>query len=163
MTGLLSLQSFARGAGVPVVLTLSDPFIVSTFRERVRALLEHGVDLLFCNESEAQTYTESEKTSDACGILARDVGQFAVTRGPGGALVWDGESSIAVSGFPVEAVDTNGAGDLFAGAFLFGVTNGYDPAQSAKLATYASSRVVAKYGPRLDVSLKGEVERILDL
>ena len=159
----LQAQLYARAAGVPVALTLSDPFIVSAFRGRVRTLLEHGVDLLFCNESEAQTYTESEKTSDACGALARDVGRFAVTCGAGGALVWDGESAIAVSGFPVEAVDTNGAGDLFAGAFLFGVTNGYDPAQSAKLATYASSRVVAQYGPRLDVSLKGEVERILDL
>ncbi len=159
----LAAQSYAQTHGTQVAITLSDPFIVNVFRDQVREILDRGVDLLFCNEAEAQAYTETSDTADACDALARVTGRFAVTCGPKGAIVGEGDRRLEAPGFRVEAVDTNGAGDSFAGAFLFGMTNGYDVAQAAKLATYASSRVVAKYGPRLDGSLKGEVDRILAL
>ena len=159
----LAAQKQARANGTRVSLTLSDPFIVSAFKDRVAQLLEAGVDLLFCNEDEARTYTEAAQTGDACEALGRSVGLAAVTCGARGAIVREGEKTVEVPGFTVDAVDTNGAGDAFAGAFLYGMTHGYDVAQAGKLATYASSRVVAKYGPRPDVSLKGEVERILGL
>ena len=61
----------------------------------------------------------------------------------------------------VEAVDTNGAGDMFAGAYLFGMTNGYDVTQSARLATYSSAQVVSQFGPRLEESLKDRIPEIL--
>ena len=75
--------------------------------------------------------------------------------------MWDGGERFRSQGFSVDAVDTNGAGDMFAGAYLFGITHGFDASRSAKLANYASMRVVAQYGPRLEVSLKEEIERIL--
>jgi len=50
----------------------------------------------------------------------------------------------------VQAVDTNGAGDMFAGAFLYGLTHGHSFAYTGKLASLASSKVVSKFGPRLD-------------
>ena len=159
----LKAQVYARAHGTRVALTLSDPFIVNVFRDRVQALLEGGTDLLFCNEAEAQAYTGASQTADACEALSRTVACSAVTCGPEGAVIREGDRVLEIPGFRVEAVDTNGAGDLFAGGFLFGITNGYTVAQAAKLAIYASSRVVAKYGPRLDVSLKGEVDRILSL
>jgi len=159
----LAAQRCAQACETRVALTLSDPFIVSGFGTRVRQIVDDGVDLLFCNEAEVQAYTGIERTADACAALSRDVAQFAVTCGPDGALIGDGGATLRTPGFKVDAVDTNGAGDMFAGAFLFGMTNGYDIAQSAKLATYASSRIVAQYGPRLNVSLKGAVARILDL
>ena len=107
--------------------------------------------------------TATSRIDDACSALSRAVNRFAVTCGAEGAVIGDRGRTISVDGFKVDAVDTNGAGDAFAGAFLFGVTNGYDLAQAGKLATYASSRVVAGYGPRLGVSLKGEADRILSL
>ncbi len=159
----LAAQSYARAHGTQVAITLSDPFIVNVFKDQVREILSGGVDLLFCNEAEAQAYTETSDTTDACDALSGVVERFAVTCGPDGAVVGEGDRRLEAPGFRVEAVDTNGAGDSFAGAFLFGVTSGYDAAQAAKLAIYMSSRVVAKYGPRLDGSLKGEVNRILAL
>ena len=71
---------------------------------------------------------------------------------------------LQVPGFVVDAVDTNGAGDSFAGAYLFAVTRGYDAAQAARLATYVSSRVVSKYGPRFERKLNAtEINRILKM
>jgi sugar/nucleoside kinase (ribokinase family) len=46
-------------------------------------------------------------------------------------------------------VDTNGAGDMFAGAFLYGVTHGMTEAEAAALANRAAAAVVAQHGNRL--------------
>ncbi len=157
----LAAQAEARARKTRVSLTLSDPSIVAAFGDRMRALASGGVDMLFCNEDEAQAFTETPDTNAACAALETMVGAYAVTCEANGAVVRDGGERFHSPGFSVDAVDTNGAGDMFAGAYLFGITHGLDAAQSAKLANYASMRVVAQYGPRLDGSLKGEIERIL--
>ena len=64
-------------------------------------------------------------------------------------MIWDGDTFIDIEPYKVKAVDTNGAGDMFAGAFLYGITNGMSYAASGKLASLAGSKVVAQYGPRL--------------
>ena len=63
--------------------------------------------------------------------------------------VYDGEKYISVAGNSVEAIDTNGAGDMFAGAFLYAVTQGKDFQTAGKLPSRASAEVVTVYGPRL--------------
>ena len=65
-------------------------------------------------------------------------------------MIFDGDIFVDIEPYKVQAVDTNGAGDLFAGAFLYGITNGHSFADSGKLASLASSKVVTKFGPRLD-------------
>ncbi len=54
-------------------------------------------------------------------------------------------------GISAKAIDTNGAGDMFAGAFLYAITSGKSYDWAAKLANDCASRVVAKFGPRLDL------------
>ena len=49
------------------------------------------------------------------------------------------------------AVDTNGAGDMFAGAFLYAITSGQNYQWAAKLANECAARVVSQFGPRLDI------------
>lgn len=157
-------QKYARAHGVKVALTLSDPFVVEIFRSRIDMLVQDGVDVLFCNEDEAKIFTGKHTTDAACETLAHRVGSFAVTCGAKGAKVGNAEQVQHIPGFKVEAVDTNGAGDAFAGAYLFGLTHGYAPAQAAKLATYVSSRVVSQYGPRFDQKLRSDdIGKILAL
>ena len=64
-------------------------------------------------------------------------------------MIFDGDTFIDIEPYPVAAVDTNGAGDMFAGAFLYGLTHGHSYAQAGKLASLASSKVVSQFGPRL--------------
>ena len=52
----------------------------------------------------------------------------------------------------VTAVDTNGAGDMFAGAFLYAITHGQDFVTAGKFASLAAARVVARFGPRLSAT-----------
>lgn len=157
-------QKVAQKHGTKVALTLSDPSIVAAFKDRMTALVDAGVDMLFCNEDEGRIFTGAETTEEAFGALRHRVGGLIVTYGADGARVCDGGDVVHAPGFVVDAVDTNGAGDSFAGAYLFAVTRGYDAAQAARLATYVSSRVVAKYGPRFERKLNAaEIDRILKM
>jgi len=53
----------------------------------------------------------------------------------------------------VKPIDTNGAGDMFAGAYIFGITNGYDALAAGRLANRAAAELVTHYGPRLPAPL----------
>jgi sugar/nucleoside kinase (ribokinase family) len=66
-----------------------------------------------------------------------------------GALLFDGQNLIQVSAPQVKAIDTNGAGDMFAGAFLYALCQGHDFSTAGEFATQAAAQVVAQFGPRL--------------
>ena len=153
----------ARNSGTAVSLTLSDPAIVSAFSERFHQLLSPGVDLLFCNEDEARALTGESDRGSACKSLKVHARRICVTCGADGALMLDEGDDLPqlVGGLAVEAIDTTGAGDAFAGGVLFGLTHGYGLGEAAMLGNYAAAVVVSAYGPRLDRSLRDSVAQIL--
>ena len=73
-----------------------------------------------------------------------------ITRGAGGSLSYDGTSLVQTPGVTANAVDTNGAGDMFAGAFLYAINSGHSYVWAAKFANAASARVVSQFGPRIE-------------
>ena len=156
----LQAQAMARSAGTSVALTLSDPFMVATFKERFVQLVDNGVDVLFCNEDEANTFTDSSDNTQAIQLLGQRTPLVCITRGANGVLIGQDGHSVSVPAVPVEAVDTNGAGDLFAGGFLYGITHALNVEQAGKIGSYAAAQVVAQYGPRLQRTLDS-VETIL--
>ncbi|GIX31494.1 MAG: adenosine kinase [Porticoccaceae bacterium] len=139
----------ARQTGTAVALSLSDPAIVEHCREGLAEVAEGGVDLLFCNRAEALLWTEQEELADAVEALADRVPRFAVTLGSEGALVHDGDELHRIPAEPITAVDTNGAGDMFAGAVLYAVTHGMDWQRAGRFGCLAAAAVVGQYGPRL--------------
>lgn len=143
-------KKLAEEAGVKISLTLSDPSVVGAFRERFVEVIGASVDLLFCNEEEALAYTQKETIMGAREVLKKEARRFVITQGKNGAMIYDGDTFIDIEPYEVHAVDTNGAGDMFAGAFLYGITNGMGYAAAGKLASLASSKVVTQYGPRLE-------------
>ena len=154
-------QQMAHQHGTAVALTLSDPFAVQAFRARFDALLQQGVDLLFCNEEEALASTGASDREAAGAAIASQVGTAYVTCGADGALVYADDTHYQVPGVPVQAVDTNGAGDLFAGGVLYGLSYEYSPIDAARLGCYAAAQVVARFGPRLEQSLADRTDHIL--
>ena len=154
-------QQMAQRHGTAVALTLSDPFAVRTFQARFDALLQYGVDLLFCNEEEAGASTGTSDREAAGAALASQVGTAYVTCGADGALVYADGACDQVPGVPVQAIDTNGAGDLFAGGVLYGLSHGYSSLDAARLGCYAAAQVVTRFGPRLEQSLADRIDHIL--
>lgn len=152
-------KKIAEESGVLTSLTLSDPSIVRLFKERFFQLIGASVDLLFCNEEEALEFTNTSNILDAREALKKDAKRFVITQGANGAMIYDGDTFIDIEPYPVTAVDTNGAGDMFAGTFLYGLTNGLGYAGAGKLASLASSRVVSQYGPRLTFDKVQEINK----
>lgn len=146
---MLEARRVAERSGTKVSITLSDPNMVKFFGDRFTEVIGASVDLLFCNEEEAMMVTKTSDVESAARQLRGLAKRFAITLGANGALVYDGEVSIRIAPFATKAVDTNGAGDMFAGAFLYGITHGKTYAEAGKMASLASSRVVAQWGPRL--------------
>ncbi len=146
----IKAREFAREHGVKVAFTFSDPGIVSYFKDGLAEIMGDKIDLLFCNEAEALAFTGKENVSEALKELAQVSHQVAITQGPKGALLWDGQKEVDILTREVQAVDTNGAGDLFAGSFMYALTNGHTFAEAGKLACACSSLLVTKFGPRLE-------------
>ena len=147
---MLHAKKLAEENGVLTALTFSDPSMVKYFKDGLQEVVGSGVDLLFCNEEEAMLYTGKDSVAQAREELKKAARKFVITQGKNGALLYDGQNFIDVAPYPVKAVDSTGAGDMFAGAFLYAITHGYSFAEAGKLASLASSKVVAKYGPRLE-------------
>ncbi len=95
------------------------------------------------------TITSTTSVAEARVKLKQLAKRFAITLGANGALIFDGDTFIEIEPYKVRALDTNGAGDMFAGAFLYAITHGHSFAEAGKLASLASSRVVSQFGPRL--------------
>ena len=142
-------KRLARQNDVKTALTLSDPSLVDGFKDRFDEIIGASVDLLFCNEQEAKIYTGKDNIEEAREALKKEAKRFVITQGRNGAMIYDGDTFVDIEPYEVNAVDTNGAGDIFAGAFLYGITNGLGYAGAGKLASLAGSKIVSQFGPRL--------------
>ncbi|TVQ83904.1 MAG: adenosine kinase [Chromatiaceae bacterium] len=145
----IAARQLAESAGVRTALSLSDPNMVRFFKPGLQEMIGTGVDLIFANEDEAKGMARSDDLEAAVACLKTLARTFAITRGPRGALLWDGEQLIEIAPVPVQAVDSVGAGDMFAGAFLFGLSQGWDYRRAGALAAAAAARLVTSLGPRL--------------
>lgn len=145
----IEARKIAEKFGVKTALTFSDPAMVEYFKSGLAEMLGEGVDLLFCNEAEARSWSGSDDLNQALESLKSVAKTFAVTLGGKGAMVYDGQRMIEISPHPVKAVDSNGAGDMFAGAFIYGITHGHSFYEAGNIASLAAARVVSQFGPRL--------------
>src|SRR5690554_5556528 len=139
----------AEQSGTKVALTFSDPAMVNYFKEGFDDVIGASVDLLFANEEEARLFTGKDDLLEAREELKKVAKHFVITLGKNGAMIYDGYIFIDIEPYKFVSIDSNGAGDMFAGAFIYGITNGQSFASSGKLASMASSKVVSQFGPRL--------------
>jgi len=155
----IQARRIAEAAGVKTALTFSDVNMVKFFRDGLKEMIGDGIDLLFCNESEACAFTDTEDSTAARERLKSIAKTFVITLGEKGALIFDGKEFINVEPYAVKAIDTNGAGDMYAGAFLYAITHNHDFKAAGKLASMASSKVVSQFGPRLKTEVALDIKK----
>jgi sugar/nucleoside kinase (ribokinase family) len=153
----------ARKNNVKVAITLSDPAIVEHFHTQILDVKgNQKFDLIFCNEDEAKMFTKTDNIDEAIQEMQSFTNDFVITRGSKGATIYNNNNLEIIETEAVKAIDTNGAGDLFAGAYLYGITNGYSSKQSGELACAASTKLVTKFGARLTeqelLKIKSEIK-----
>lgn len=152
----------AKEHGVKVAFTVSDPWLISAHKDEFWRLIEGPIDLLFCNLQEAQSLTGREDPIECAADIHRHASNVALTLGHQGSLLMHDGEVTAIEGVPVEAVDSTGAGDMYAGALLYGITNGLTWKQAGHLASHAAARIVGQMGARLQRPFtKAEVAELL--
>ncbi|MEM9365031.1 MAG: adenosine kinase [Planctomycetota bacterium] len=157
-------MELAKANDVKVALTVSDPFLVNMLRDEMWEMIRGPVDLLFCNEEEAKSLTGLDDPIACANEIHAHAENVALTLGEKGAIVMHAKEAIPIEGVSVDAIDTTGAGDMFAGGLLYGITNGLSWRQAGHLASHAASRVVAQMGARLENRFtKDELARFSDL
>lgn len=148
----IKVRELAKSNNVRTAMTFSDPAMVQFFKEGLKEMLADGVDLLFCNEQEAMIFSDSENLEDAIKALKPYAKLLVITLGAKGAKVISDDATYEIEPVATKAVDTNGAGDMFAGAFLYALTQGHDYTSAGRFANAAASQVVSQFGPRLEAS-----------
>ncbi len=146
----LACRDRARRKGRKIAVNFCDPAVARLCRDELEELLSDPCDLLFCNEEEAQIWTHHKDLEEAMNELDRLAHTWVLTRGEAGAIAYDGHSRFEIPAHKVKAINTTGAGDTFAGAFLYGLTQGCSYSTSGALASLASAVKVQHAGARLD-------------
>jgi sugar/nucleoside kinase (ribokinase family) len=156
----LSSVNMAENSKSKTALTFSDTFVTEFHRQNVEAIATRA-ELIFCNEGEAMSFTQTDNINSAFKRMADVAPNFIITRGKDGAVIkWKNET-INIPSYPANAIDSTGAGDMFAGAFFYGLFKTGSPEKAGHLAAFSSSRVVSQMGARLQEDHKSIVTNIL--
>jgi sugar/nucleoside kinase (ribokinase family) len=153
-TAIREAIKVAKANGTKVAITCSDAFVVNVFGDALRDALKQ-TDLFFCNETEACAVTGASTAEDAFNKLTASIPSVVVTNGPHGAYVRHDGVKAHVPAFPSQPKDLTGAGDMFAGAFLYGITHGVSPEKAARGGAFLSHKVISQIGARLHHGTKG--------
>ena len=152
----------SRKNGVKVSFTFSDPFLLDRFPDDFRTVVHEYCDVVFCNADEAKKFFATESLDECAAKLGSMTELAFLTNGAEGCRVVTSDGAEQVDGFRVQAIDTVGAGDAFAGGVLYGLTNGLTPVQSARWGNYFASRIVGIQGARLEASPAEALKTVID-
>jgi sugar/nucleoside kinase (ribokinase family) len=135
----------AMAKGAKLALDLASFEVVNATRPLLKEIIPAHVDILLSNEDEARAFTGKDEAA-SLEIFAGMCEIAVVKLGKAGALIACGDKRLKVSARPVKAVDSTGAGDLWASGFLFGIQNQYSLQTAAELGACVASEVVQVLG-----------------
>jgi sugar/nucleoside kinase (ribokinase family) len=137
----------AKEAGTLVSLDVADPFVVQLIKQRLWDIIDEYADIVFLNAEEARALTDQAPEDAATYIAERAKVQAVIVKlgVRGSIIVRDGQRH-EIAPKLVEAIDTTGAGDAYAGGYLYGHLQGWAPTSCGALASAVASATVARIG-----------------
>jgi sugar/nucleoside kinase (ribokinase family) len=146
LSRLKEAASIAKENGVLVALDVADPFVVSAVTDLMKEFIEEYCDMVFLNEEEAKAITGTDDATNAITDLQGICSTIVVKLGSKGAVVYSNGTRYETGVFPVDPIDTTGAGDSFAAGFLYGWTNDFSIEDSLKLAARVAAETIVQLG-----------------
>ena len=113
--------------------------------------------MIFCNDDEAIAFSDANDVMEAIEFFKSKAFMTAITKGAEGSVVVKDGAEIHADAEKITPVDTNGAGDMFAGSFMHAYLQNYDIQACAEFSNFASSKIVETFGPRLSTQGYKEV------
>lgn len=172
LPAIKQLRQQAKANHVKIAVSFADPAVVKFAQDGLSTLLGDGVAAIFCNLEEAQLFTGKNPIEDCIKVLLDYADMAVVTAGASDTLIGTknkGQKNkgqthlLAVASETVAVVDTNGAGDNYAGAFLYGINEQYPLELCGRLAAAVAGQVVGQFGARLPLSVYQAIkQRVLN-
>jgi len=150
----IKAAEIAKNAGRKVALSLSDSFCVNRHRESFVKLVKNHIDILFANDDEIKALYKTSSLNTAIEELKKTCDLAAITIGKKGSILISSGKEINIDPFIFgKAIDTTGAGDLYAGGFLKGLADGLKPEISARIGSICAGHIVTQLGSRSNTDL----------
>ena len=132
-------------------MSLSDQFCVERHKDSFLNLIKNKLDIIFANEQEIKSLINAKKFEEVITYGKMSKKLLVVTRGEKGSIAIKNNEVIECdSKSNLKIIDLTGAGDLFAAGFLHGWINGFSIKESLEKGTKMSSKIIQKFGARLD-------------
>lgn len=151
----------AKKCGLKVSLDMASYNVVEANLDFMKHLLDNYVDIVFANEEEAKAYTGKEP-AEALGVMAKQCEVVVVKVGGRGSLVQADGSIFLIPPYKVNAIDTTGAGDVYASGFLYGMANGLKYNQCGRIGSLLASEVIKVIGAKIPDSAWEYINKELD-
>ncbi len=139
---------YAEEFETKVAVTFSDTWIIDTFKTELEEAVKKA-SLIFANEFEAMRYTGTSNREEAFEQLSKLSPIVIMTAGAEGTFLSCNGEKHHVKAYPAKPVDMTGAGDAFAGAFLYGISHNINPLHAVHCGCYLASKVISQVGARL--------------
>jgi sugar/nucleoside kinase (ribokinase family) len=157
---VLHAISIAKKNNTLVSVDLNDAGLVKANLADFKKIIKENADIVFANESEAKAFAEKDSENEALLEIANMCKIAIVKIGSKGSMIKDKDNTYIIPPVKTNAVDTTGAGDMYAAGVLYGIANNIPLERAGKIGSWASSKVVSQIGARLNACLKDEIKNI---
>ena len=151
----------AKETGMKISLDLASFNVVEDNLDFLKTFVKDYVDVLFANEEEAKSFTGKEP-EEALDDLAQVCDIAVVKVGKEGSFVKRGADKVKIDPIDVKPIDTTGAGDAYAGGFLYGLINSYPLDKSGYIGAVLSGKVIEGMGAKMDDEKWKEIYEMVD-
>jgi len=152
----------AKDANLKISFDLASYGVVEANIDFLHDIIEKYVDIVFANEEEAAAFTNKQDPLAALNMLGEYCQTAIVKIGSRGSLILDNNKLDKIAPVAANAVDTTGAGDLYASGFLFGLARGYPNQICGRIASIVSGKVVEVIGAKMSNSQWREIKAAID-
>jgi sugar/nucleoside kinase (ribokinase family) len=159
---MMAVLKAARASGAYVSLDLASFNVVEESRDLLNRIVAEYIDILIANEDEAFAYTGIKDETRSLEELGRNTEIAVLKTGPRGSMIlFEGQVTRVEALGDGYAVDTTGAGDLWAAGFLFGLVNGYSFAKSGALGSACGYEVCQLVGAKVEEAGWQRIQHLL--
>jgi sugar/nucleoside kinase (ribokinase family) len=144
---MLTALRAARAAGALISLDLASFTVIEESRDLLDRIVKEYVDIVVANEDEARAFTGLTDERQSLAVLAQKADIAVVKLGERGSVISHQGRMMRIDPLGSgRAVDTTGAGDLWASGFLYGLVNGYPLERCGRLGSACGYEVCQVIG-----------------
>jgi sugar/nucleoside kinase (ribokinase family) len=141
-------SKLAKQCGLKVSLDLASFNVVEANVDFLKEMIKNYIDIVFANEDEAKALTG--KSPEAALDEIATMTEIAVVKiGKNGSMIKSGNQKYTIPAIEANVIDTTGAGDLYAGGFLYGLSKGLSLEQCGNIGSLLAGKVIEQIGAKI--------------